>query len=60
MTEADIKCEMSRHLQPLDVRNVADIERGLSAFSPGRNDGMVVTATPLAALYREQIISLAA
>lgn len=47
-------------LRPLDVRNTAEIERGLAAFSPGPNDGMIITATPLAALYREQIISLAA
>lgn len=46
-------------LRPLGVSDPAEIERGLSAFAPGSNDGIIVTATPLASVYREQIISLA-
>ena len=46
-------------LRPLGVNDAEEIERALSAFGPGPNDGMIVTASPLAALYRERIISLA-
>jgi len=46
-------------LRPLGVSDPAEIERGLSAFAPGANDGIIVTATPLASVYRDQIISLA-
>jgi putative ABC transport system substrate-binding protein len=47
-------------LRPLDISGVAEIERGLSAFAPRRNDGIIVTASPLAAVHRERIISLGA
>lgn len=47
-------------LRPLGVSDAEEIERAISAFGPGPNDGMVITATPLAAVHREQIISIAA
>ena len=46
-------------LRPLSVSDAAEIDRSISAFATGPNDGIIVTATPLAGLYREQIISLA-
>ena len=47
-------------LRPLSVRSAEEIERGISAFAPGPNDGMIVTASPLAAVHRDRIIALAA
>jgi putative ABC transport system substrate-binding protein len=47
-------------LRPLDIADAAEIDRGLSAFAPQPNDGMIVTGMPLAAVHRDQIISLAA
>ena len=46
-------------LRPLGVRDAAEIERSFSAFKPGGNDGMIVTASPLASVYQERIIALA-
>lgn len=46
-------------LRPIGVRDAAEIERAISAFGPGPNGGIVVTASPLAGVHREQIISLA-
>jgi len=46
-------------LRPLGVSDAEEIERAISAFGPGQNDGMIITATPLAAVHREQIISIA-
>ncbi len=47
-------------LRPLGVRDADEIERGISAFAPGPNDGLLVTASPLASMHREKIIALAA
>lgn len=47
-------------LRPLGLRDADEIERAISAFGPGPNGGIVVTASPLAGVHREQIISLAA
>ena len=46
-------------LRPIGVSDAQEIERAISAFAPGPGDGMIVTASPLAAVYREQIVSLA-
>jgi putative ABC transport system substrate-binding protein len=46
-------------VRPLGISDAAELERTISAFDPGANDGLIVTASPLAAFYREQIISLA-
>jgi putative tryptophan/tyrosine transport system substrate-binding protein len=46
-------------LRPVGVTDADEIERAISAFNPGPNDGIIVTASPLAAVHRERIISLA-
>src|SRR5262245_39142551 len=45
---------------PVGVRDRGDIERALTAFAHSSNGGLFVTASPLATLYREPIIALAA
>jgi putative ABC transport system substrate-binding protein len=47
-------------LIPVDVRNVAELERAISAFAHGSNGGLIVQASPLATVHRELIITLAA
>jgi putative ABC transport system substrate-binding protein len=47
-------------LQPIDVRDAAEIERALLAFARGTNRGLIVVTSPLAALHRDLIIRLAA
>ena len=47
-------------LSPIDVRDPGTIERALTAFSRMPNGGLVVTATPLAAVHRGMIMALAA
>ena len=46
-------------LRPIGIRDAEEIERAIAAFGPRANDGIVVTASPLAGVHREQIISLA-
>jgi putative tryptophan/tyrosine transport system substrate-binding protein len=45
---------------PVDVRNAAEIERAITAFAQSSNSGLIVTASPGAALHRDLIIALAA
>jgi putative ABC transport system substrate-binding protein len=47
-------------LSPVDVREAGEIERSISAFSRGPNDGLIVTISPLATAHREAIIRLSA
>jgi putative ABC transport system substrate-binding protein len=47
-------------LHPIGLRDAAEIERAISAFSRASNDGLIVTASPLAILHRSLIIRLAA
>jgi putative ABC transport system substrate-binding protein len=47
-------------LVPVEVRNAADIERGVTQFAHGPNDGMIVVGTSVAVVNRTQIIALAA
>src|SRR5262245_33401061 len=47
-------------LVPLNFRDQADIERSVAAFAHSRNDGMIVTSGPLAAVHRETIVAAAA
>lgn len=47
-------------LSPVEVRDASEIERAITAFARGSNDGMIVTAAPLAATHRDAIIALAA
>ena len=47
-------------VSPISVREVAEIERGIAAFARSPNGGMLVTASALAAVHRDLIITLAA
>jgi putative ABC transport system substrate-binding protein len=45
---------------PVDVRDVGEIERGVTAFARGSNGGLIVTSSVLAQVHRELIVTLAA
>ena len=45
---------------PVDVRDVGEIERAVTAFARGSNGGLIVTASVLAQVHRDLIITLAA
>jgi putative tryptophan/tyrosine transport system substrate-binding protein len=45
---------------PVNVHDVDEIKRGISAFARGANDGLVVTASGAAQRHRDIIIALAA
>jgi putative ABC transport system substrate-binding protein len=47
-------------LTPVNVRDPAEIERAVGAFAREPNSGLIVTGSPLVALHRQLIISLAA
>ena len=47
-------------LHPLNIRDAGEIERALGAFARGANGGLIVTASTLATLHRELIVTLAA
>jgi putative tryptophan/tyrosine transport system substrate-binding protein len=47
-------------VRPVDVRATADIERDITAFAQVPNGGLIVTASPGAALHRGLIVALAA
>jgi putative ABC transport system substrate-binding protein len=47
-------------LSPIGVRDAGEIERGITAFARGSNDGLIVTGSTLATLNRERIVTLAA
>ncbi len=47
-------------LSPVDPRDAGEIERGITAFARGSNGGLIVTGSPLTAIHRDLIISLAA
>jgi putative tryptophan/tyrosine transport system substrate-binding protein len=47
-------------LSPVDVRDVSEIERAVTAFARGSNDGLIVVGNPTANAHRELIITLAA
>jgi putative tryptophan/tyrosine transport system substrate-binding protein len=44
-------------LHPLNIRDASEIERALGAFARGANDGLIVTASTLASLHRELIVT---
>jgi putative ABC transport system substrate-binding protein len=46
-------------LTPLGVRDAGEIERGIMGFARGSNGGLILTASTLATLHRELIITLA-
>jgi putative tryptophan/tyrosine transport system substrate-binding protein len=45
---------------PVNVRDASEIERAVVGFAHSPNGGLIVTATPLAQLHRDLIITLAA
>jgi putative tryptophan/tyrosine transport system substrate-binding protein len=45
---------------PIDLRDAAEIERAVTAFAQSANGGLILTASPLSALHRDLIITLAA
>jgi ABC-type uncharacterized transport system substrate-binding protein len=47
-------------LTPVNVRDAAEIERGVAAFARSSNGGLIVTGSALAVGHRELIIALAA
>jgi len=47
-------------LRPIGVRDVGEIERGISTFARGSNGGLIVTATTQATVHRDLIIALTA
>jgi putative ABC transport system substrate-binding protein len=47
-------------LSPLVVRDSGDIERAIAAFSRGSTEGLIVTISTLAEVYRDLIFTLAA
>jgi putative ABC transport system substrate-binding protein len=51
---------LGTELIPVDVRSADEIERGLSTFARESNGGLIVTASPLAAIHRILIITMAA
>ena len=51
---------LGAELIPVGARSADEIERGLSTFAREPNGGLIVTASPLAAVHRNLIITLAA
>lgn len=47
-------------LRAINVRSAVEIERGIAAFARRANKGMLVTASALALIHRDLIVSLAA
>jgi putative ABC transport system substrate-binding protein len=45
---------------PVNVHDAGEVDRGISAFARGSNDGLVVTASAAAQRHRDLIIALAA
>ena len=47
-------------VSPVDVRDAGEIERAVTAFARSSNGGLIVTASALAIVHRDLIITLAA
>jgi len=47
-------------VSPVNVRDAGEIERGLATFAHSPNGGLIVTASPLATVHRQLIVTLAA
>ena len=52
--------QLGVELSPIGVRDVGEIERGVTASAHGPNDGLMVTGSSLATRNRELIVTLAA
>ena len=47
-------------VNPINVRDAGEIERAVTAFASSANGGLIVTASALAQLHRDLIVTLAA
>jgi putative ABC transport system substrate-binding protein len=47
-------------VSPVNIRDAAEIERGVTAFARTPNSGLIVTASALSAVHRDVIVALAA
>jgi ABC-type uncharacterized transport system substrate-binding protein len=47
-------------VNPVNVRDAAEIERGITAFSRSANGGLIVTGSTLTTVHRDLIVTLAA
>ena len=47
-------------VNPIHVRDAGEIERAIAAFAHSPNGGLIVTASGLAIVHRELIVTLAA
>jgi putative tryptophan/tyrosine transport system substrate-binding protein len=47
-------------VSPVNIRDAAEIERGITAFARTPNSGLIVTASALSAVHRDVIVALAA
>jgi putative ABC transport system substrate-binding protein len=47
-------------VSPVNVRDAGEIERGIVTFAHSPNGGLIVTASPLATVHRQLIVTLAA
>ena len=47
-------------MNPVDVRNVAELGPAVAAFAHGSNVGLIIQASPLATVHRDLIVTLAA
>jgi ABC-type uncharacterized transport system substrate-binding protein len=47
-------------VSPVNVRDAGEIERAITAFARGPNGGLIVTASALALVHRDLIVTLAA
>jgi putative ABC transport system substrate-binding protein len=51
---------LGMELSPAIVRDAHEIERAVTTFAGGPNDGLIVTGSPLTAVHRDRIVALAA
>ena len=47
-------------VNPIDARDVTEMERIITTFAGGSNGGLIVTPSAFSAIFRERIIALAA
>jgi putative ABC transport system substrate-binding protein len=47
-------------IRPINVRDAGEVERDVTAFARSSNGGLVTTASPLTAIHRDLIVTLAA
>jgi putative tryptophan/tyrosine transport system substrate-binding protein len=47
-------------VNPVNMRDAGEIERAITAFARSTNGGLIVTASPLTAIHRDLLVTLAA